>query len=243
MRKAIGVGVVLLMSTLAGGARADTPSEDLSNGKVIFGVERVAPIVTFQSVSATASGSSTSVTDSKVSLGLVTGSPIGGLDTFYMVPRFALDFLPTAHLTLGGSVWIYTDVSSSLNSGGQSQDQPKTTYWGVAPRVGYLLPLGEMFAFWPRAGIEYHSLNSSSVTSSVGNATTVQAGETLNQLAADVEANLVITPWNHVGFDLDVYGAIPITGGESSSSGSSTGSTTSISELAIGLTVGLLGYF
>ena len=115
--------------------------------------------------------------------------------TFYNLPRLAFDWLPIQNLTLGGAVWLYADLSAteSTSTGGTSKstDQPKVTYWGIAPRVGYVIPMGDKLSFWPRAGIEYHDVSTSNVGAGSGSVT---------QFAIDVEAMLVISPWNHFGF-------------------------------------------
>jgi hypothetical protein len=49
-------------------------------------------------------------------------------------------------LTLGGAVWACTQLTATdsqtpANGSSKSTDQPKVTYWGVAPRIGYVAPL------------------------------------------------------------------------------------------------------
>jgi hypothetical protein len=213
------------------------PSEDLADSHVIVGVERVASFISYESLSATPSGGGTSTTYSLTALSLFASDPAGINDVFYMVPRVGLDAV-VSHVTLGGAAWVWTEVNITASSGGFSQDQPKATYWGIAPRVGYIVPLSNFVAFWPRVGVEYHSVNNTSVT--IGGASA--GGLNLNQLAGDIEGNLVITPVSHVGFDIEVFGAIPLTGSASSSQNTGRGSI-NISEVAVALTAGLVGYF
>lgn len=55
-----------------------------------------------------------------------------------------------------------TTVDRDLNPNTrQSLDLPGTTTFTLLPRVGYLFPLGERFAIWPRLGLGYtsHQIN------------------------------------------------------------------------------------
>jgi hypothetical protein len=228
----------------ASAVKTTTPAVGLGRATVIFSLDRVLNLVTYEEITATQNFSSgqfsTSVksTSKKTSVGLMT---YGANASIYTNPRLALDFV-AYRLTFGGSAWIWTEVSSSIESStttssvsSPSQDQPKTTYWGVAPRIGYLIPAGDILVFWPRAGIEYHAVASSTVL--VNNGAT--GGSSVNLLAADLEANLVFTPWQHFGFVLNWFSAIPITGSTQVRDAPSVDA----SDLSIGLSVGLLGYF
>ena len=232
-------------------ARADSPSHDLSGSTLIISADRLMPLVTYERVTASdPNNSDNSATLSATSVALLTN---GKQNTFYTLPRLGLDVVVAQGLTLGGSAWVYTDLSQSVDQKSAaatnipSQDLPKTTYWGVAPRVGYIVPIGDVVAFWPRVGIEYHKEDASTVHNSAGGITLTSGGGQEYQLAADVEAGLVVTPISHVGIMATVYGAIPIVGGTSGLdlNGFSTGSTDhfSTSQLAIGLTFGLMAYF
>jgi|HubBroStandDraft_1064217.scaffolds.fasta_scaffold16951_1 hypothetical protein len=97
--------------------------------------------------------------------------------------------------------------SASEQSGltSSSQDLNKVTYWGLARRVGYLLPFAHVLGFWPRFGIEYHSASVSSVPSTPGSG--------IHQTAIDFEANLVVMPAAHFGLLINPYAAIPLGSG------------------------------
>ena len=83
-----------------------------------------------------------------------------------------------------------------------------------------------MVAFWPRIGIEYHTASVSSVT----NNGVTSPGVTLDEVAADLEANLVVTPWTHFGLLFNGYAAIPV-GGSLQPDGAAS---TNLSELVVG---------
>jgi len=245
--------VVLCMAAAilacAGSARADAPARDLASAHVIVDADRLMPLVTYESVTVTdPNNSSDSATVNAVSTALFTN---GAMNTFYTLPRLGLDTVVGPGFTLGASAWVYTNLSESISAKTAattipSQDLPKTTYWGVAPRIGYIVPLGDFVALWPRAGIEYHKENSSTV-SQTGSLSPTPGGEQEYQLAADIDAALVFTPWNHIGVTVTAYGAIPIVGGVSGLGVGNTAIATTgaldASQLAVGLTFGLLVFF
>jgi hypothetical protein len=105
-------------------------------------------------------------------------------------------------------------------------------------------------ALWPRVGIEYHNASDSTVTNNVNGSTSTSGGNGLNQFAMDLEANLVITPVQHFGFNVLLFGAIPLSGSATTSSTVSNGTTTmttmnsvNVSETVVGLTAGVIGFF
>jgi len=190
--------------------------------------------------------SSSSFTRSRLSLGLLSNGPYSTFGTFYNLPRLAFDWLPIRSLTLGGAVWLYTQLSASDSTSppsgpSTSVDQPKATYWGFAPRIGYVIPLSETISLWPRAGVEYHDVSSSSVNG--------REGPSVTQWAAELEAMLVIFPWSHFGFTVGATADIPITGKSTSPQQAGTGvagaATTKIDQamLQVGASAGMLGHF
>jgi opacity protein-like surface antigen len=148
---------------------------------------------------------------------------------------------------LGGAIWAYTQLTatdglSPAGGSSRSTDQPKVTYWGFAPRVGYVVPLGDVLSLWPRAGVEYHNASASSVNGS--------ASPSVDQFAIEAEVMLVISPWNHFGFTVGPTLDIPVTG--KSTSGSAMGTATTGAATAtsfdsamfqIGASAGMLGHF
>ena len=89
------------------------------------------------------------------------------------------------NLTLGGALWLYADLQATNSSGGTSTDQAKLTSGASRRESGYIIPLGDKVSFWPRAGVEYEQRELSDGSLSV------------TQFAVDLEAMLVISPWNH----------------------------------------------
>ena len=96
--------------------------------------------------------------------------------------------------------------------------------------------MGEKLSLWPRAGVECHSVTSS------------DASVAVNQFAVEVEALLVISPWDHFGFTVGPTADIPISGKRTiSGAGTGAGATTSTSVdssmLQVGVSAGMLGHF
>jgi hypothetical protein len=244
-RTAVLIGVTATMLSLAGSARADDGGE----GRHRFGqpgfvltVDRLLPLLSYQSVKTNDEGVTT--TDSRLSIAIVNNGPYGIFSTFYNLPRIGADWIPVRNLTIGGAGWFYTDLSATETTSNSTTttQQPKVTYWGVAPRVGYIIPLGDKIYLWPRLGVEYHNVS----TSDVGN-----GSGSITQFAFLAEAMVVISPWDHFGFQVGPTADIPISGTQTSTSaptgmgGTTTTTTTTESSamLQIGISAGVLGHF
>ncbi len=247
LRTTVAFGATIVAMTLAGSAHAEQGEGSARFGArgVIVSADRLIPLTSFESVKTTQTDGS-SFTRSHVSLGLLSNGPFTAFETFYNLPRLAFDWVPIRSLTLGGAVWLYTQLSASDSlspPGGPSvsTDQPKVTYWGVAPRIGYVIPLSETISLWPRAGVEYHDVSSSSVNG--------REGPSVTQWSVELEAMLVIFPWKHFGFTVGATADIPITGKTTSQSQTGTGvagvATTKVDSamLQIGASAGMLGHF
>jgi opacity protein-like surface antigen len=245
-RLTILTGIALALSS-AGTAAADEEQWAHRFGApgFIVSVDRLLPLLSYQSIK-TDNPNGGSTTDSRFSLALVGNGPFGAYQSFYNLPRLSFDWLPIQNLTLGGSVWLYTDLSSNqtvtpATGASTTSDQPKTTYWGIAPRVGYVVPLSEKFSFWPRAGVEYYHVSTSDVGSGTG---------AVSQFAVDLEAMLVISPWHHLGFEVGPTADIPVSGSQNVTSTTvANGTSTTVSHqvnsamFQIGMSAGMLGHF
>jgi hypothetical protein len=240
---AAAVGVL----TLAGLAHAEEGegSSRFGSRGVIISADRLIPLTSYESVKTTQSDGS-SETKSDLSLGLLSNAPFTAYGTFYNLPRLALDWVPVPNLTLGGALWAYTQLTatdslSPANGPSKSSDQAKVTYWGVAPRIGYIVPLGHVLSLWPRAGVEYHNVSWSSPNGA--------PAPSVTQFSIEAEAMLVISPWNHFGFTVGPTVDVPVTGKTSSPTGPGTGTMgTAITSVdsamfQIGASAGMLGHF
>jgi hypothetical protein len=228
VRIGVAVGALVLGSTA--GAEEGQGEHRFGNPGFIVSADRLLPLLSYQSSETSQNG--TSDTQARLSIALMNNAPFEAYSTFYNQPRLAFDWLPIQNLTLGGAAWLYADLLATDKSGSTTTNEPKLTYWGIAPRVGYIIPMGDKLSFWPRAGIEYNSVSSS------------DGSLTVTAFAVDLEAMLVISPWNHFGFTIGPTADIPITGKQTVTSGSGTSSSqVDSSMLQIGLSAGMLGHF
>lgn len=80
--------------------------------------------------------------------------------TVWLAP--AADYFVIDHLSIGGLVEIAStsgsvDTQQRNGTGSVNTDLPTTTNLTLLPRIGYLIPIGDRFAIWPRGGIGYAS--------------------------------------------------------------------------------------
>ena len=243
----MAMGIAAMAGATA--AEAASPAADFANsGTAIISADQLMPIVAYVSTSTTSGGIKT--TDSATSIALVTagaGNTASAI-SFKILPRLAFDYVLGPGITVGGSAWVYSNLSASQDlspSGGGttvSTQQPKATYWGFAPRVGYAVAVTDILALWPRLGIEYGDIEVGSVTQ---NGFT-SGGGSVNQLALDLDGLLVITPVHHFGIALGPTAAIPLTGKANtttSTNGTNTTTSNDISMWYVALTLNVLGYF
>jgi hypothetical protein len=155
----------------------------------------------------------------------------------YTVPRLAFDFLPIESLTLGGSIGFVSATGERKATDGTTRDSPTITAFTIAPRVGYILPLGDIFYFWPRLGLSYYGLSSESQT---GGGT-----DSWHGFAINIEPAFVLAPVPHFGISLMPVADIPLSGTETAEDPGPppTSRDETLTIRNFGLTVGILGYF
>jgi hypothetical protein len=240
------LGMATAALTVAGSARAEEGQgrHRFGNPGFIVSADRLLPLLSFQSVKTTESNGA-STTQSGVSVALMNNAPFSALSSFYNLPRLGFDWIPVQNLTVGGAVWLYADLSASttVSTPGQASvttERPKATYWGVAPRIGYIFPMSDKLSFWPRAGVEYNNVGLSNVG---------QGSQSIIQFAFVAEALLVVSPWNHFGFTVGPTLDAPISGEQTrtnTATGNVTTTTTTRVDSAmwqVGIAAGMLGHF
>lgn len=240
---AVGALAVLLLS--AGTAHA-APTFGTESGEFILSADRLMPLFAYENVKTDNGGGGSSST-TLTSIALVTH---GAGVSAYNIPRFALDVTVIPHLTVGGSVYAYFQLGSSdtgTNAQGVSvtTQNAKATFFGIAPRVGYILPIGDTFAFWPRGGLSFNDVGVSTptVTNPAGKVTD-GGSATVTQWAIDLEPTFVFTPIPHVGITGAAVVDIPFAGSRSVTD-PVNGTTVSVSstQFHFGLNLGLLIWF
>jgi hypothetical protein len=109
----------------------------------------------------------------------------------YSPARFAIDYLATSGLTIGGAL-AYESVDIDEDN---EQD-----WWLFALRVGYLASIGDGVGIWPRGGITHTSFD--------------PGGDTFTATALTLEVPLVIYAMGRrVGFEIMPYADIGVAGG------------------------------
>jgi len=138
-------------------------------------------------------------------------------------------------------------VTDAQGGGSVSTDQGKATYFVLAPRVGYILPLTDMISFWPRGGISFNLVHVG-FPDEVRNNVTTSSSLNTTLWAIDLEPIFVLSPVEHFGIYAGPVIDIPLTGNQKQSATvTPPGQTTEInrdySSFHFGITAGLLGWF
>ncbi len=252
--------VVLSAGSSSAQTTAATGTSFGEQGEFILGIDRLVPLLAFQSesTSETANGTTSTISDSRSSIDFLQ-NPFGvysgnGSPNFYNVPRLGLDYVVIPNLTIGGNVIVGFSVGgtheqqTTTGSTTTTKDtsEPSFTLLGISPRVGYIFALSDLFAFWPRAGFSFYSLKTTTpVTDKMGN-TTETDSTTFTQFALDVEGMFVWTPLPHFGVTGGPILDIPVTGSANSAAtiqSMTTTTTASFSSWHIGAGVGVISYF
>lgn len=171
----------------------------------------------------------------------------------HSLPRVAFDVTIINNLTLGAGIAFAFGFGGSFKTERVTgpnttvttkTDAPSSTAIGLSPRVGYILPLGEHFAFWPRAGLSFYSVGYKLETV-VGNNTTIEAKVSDTMFALDLDPQLAIIPTEHFFITLGPMLNIPFAGNRTT--GFTTGARTDerdddISVLHFGIHAGIGGW-
>lgn len=219
--------------------------------QLILSADRLFPLFSYTSATETEpDNDENSINASNVSLlyGRETFSDgVGGFNP-HTVPRVAFDFTVIRGLTVGGAIVVALGLGGSTeNKQGNvttSTDAPTTTVFGFVPRVGYIIPIGDLLAFWPRGGFSFYSVSTKSEQGLGGAVQTVTRTNSLFSL--DLDPQFVIVPTEHLFFSAGPLVTIPLTGNRSVETVAGPTTTTVENDLSlfhIGLTAGLGGWF
>lgn len=245
---AVAVAVSVALPRVASAQDANGLGE---KHQLILSVDRLMPLLSYtsQSVTTTVGGRSLTTTDSGTSAAILFGRE-PSLGVVHTIPRIAFDFTIVRHLTLGGSLAFAFGLGGShseelADGTTRKVDAGKTTVVGFAPRVGYVIPLGENFAFWPRAGFAFYSVSTS--TPSVGPqnaAVTTTDSDTV--LSLDLDPQFAWVPVPHFFIHFGPLINIPLSGSRSTEVATGSRSDTTKNDLSVfhfGLSAGLGGWF
>jgi hypothetical protein len=221
-----------------------------TTGTIIISAERVSPLLAYQNFSTKSerNGVETTTSQSTTTMSLLASPNFDNIG-FHTIPRLAFDFTVADNITVGGSIFAMFTLSAKTETktGGvsQSDDSSKLSVFGIAPRVGYILDLGDTFAFWPRLGFSYVTATSSSPPRTTGGVTT-ESSSTVNQLALGLEGLFAIMPVRNFGITIGPVIDVPLTGkrkSETKSGGVTNSQEVNASQFHFGLTAGVLGVF
>ena len=239
-RTVLGLGMVAGALLASSTAYAQSKSDLGQKGQFILSADRLLPVLSYESVK-TGEDNNTS-TESSLRFSLLTSNFTHR--SVFDVPRVSLDYAVIDHLTIGGSVFVAFDLSHEVKTESRgtsvSVDQAKESFFGFAPRVGYVLPLSASVAFWPRGGVSYirRSFQSPQVNDADFSAS-------VDQFALDLEPMFVLSPVPHFGITVGPNIDIPITGTSKvdlQQNGKTTASVDA-TQFYFGATAGILGYF
>jgi hypothetical protein len=256
IRKLTAVGASLGVLLTASLADAQGKEQFGQQGQFILSADRLFPLFSFtrDSVDEFAPPPGTNkvtTTTTQTGISLLWGSTAPE-ELFFTVPRVGFDYVIVPNVTIGGDLVAFftlggsNDTETDFNNGStstQSNGKPSMTLFGIAPRGGYILQLSDLFSLWLRGGISFYTATAK--TTDPNNNNNSESDNT-HQFAIDLDPQLVITPIPHLGFTVGLTGDIPIAGGHSrevDGNGGSTTVTASASQLFIGITAGMLGYF
>jgi hypothetical protein len=242
-------------------AKAEAKGALGQQGEFIVSADRLVPVFSFVSVSQTIPGvpapglNKVVETNSQTAFSLLLGGTPGAPPeaTFFTFPRLGLDYVVVPHITIGGDLLFYSTLGGNSTTetdftNGSSQtvtvSAPTTLVFGVAPRGGYILPLSDLFSLWLRGGFSFYTASTKVHTGNGNNAITTS--NNTNQLALDLDPQIVLTPLPHIGITGGLTADIPIAGGHSLTRETPNGSTTDSAGSSIfyfGVELGILVWF
>ncbi|MBX3187030.1 MAG: hypothetical protein KF819_08450 [Labilithrix sp.] len=257
MARWLAAAFALAIFVAASPAAAQDANGFGQKGGLILSVDRLMPFLSFSSVTSTEvrGGNTVKTSDAGASMVLLLGRE-PTLGAVHTIPRLALDYAVIDHLTIGGSFALGLGLSASRkvsttpNAGGnttvQDSDQPRTTIVGFAPRVGYVIPIGRVFGFWPRLGFALYSVSTSEdIVNNVGDVVRNDSTSDVS-FSLDLDPQLLWVPTRHFFVHFGPVLNLPLTGSRSRTE--TTGNTASefnadLSVFHFGISAGLGTWF
>jgi hypothetical protein len=260
LRRLTTLGAAIGALLVASPASAQEAKQFGDQGEFIFGADRLFSLFAYTQNQFTVSNTNNTATVTGTSMSIfgglnsvavgsnaVGGGLIAGNPTFYNVPRLGFDYTIIQGLTLGGEVIAFFTLggNTSVNNA-PNQPNPGGNAFGVAPRVGYIFPLSDVIAIWPRGGVSYYDANYSAQ-----NVTFNRCNNTANAnvFGLDIDPVLTIAPVNHFAFMVGPTLDWGFAGGASTSTpqvpdcSRTTQQSFSYNAINFALNAGLLGWF
>lgn len=170
----------------------------------------------------------------------------GGVsDNPFAVPRLAFDGMFKNGLTLGGSLsYLVTSSKTEVSQGTSktSSDEPTTSLFLLAARVGVVLPASPAVGVWLRGGVTRISRSTDirEINLSTGESRTTEDSSTTTLVDLTLDPQLVISPMPHVGITVGAALDIGFAGTQERSNSTLTHDVTASS---YGVTAGLVAIF
>lgn len=189
--------------------------------QLVVAADRLMPLVSYtsQAITAVEGDTTTRTTERGGSFAFLVGRE-PGTSAMHSVPRVAVDVTVLPRLTIGTSFVLAFGLEGTRTEERTPKGAPPNvrenaipgaTLLGFAPRVGYVVPLNDRLAFWPRGGIAFYSMKSQrEQTSNTGVTSTSTVTDTLFSL--DLDPQLVWTPLPHVLVHAGPLANLPFTG-------------------------------
>jgi hypothetical protein len=259
LRRLATLGAALGALLVASPANAQQAGKSFGDqGEFIFGADRLFPLFAYTSQTFTVSNTTNSTTITGTSMALFggtnavafggggAGTVVAGNPTFYNVPRLGFDYTIIPNLTIGGEAIVFFTLGGSTTTGGGSNSNPGGNAFGIAPRVGYIFALSDVFALWPRAGLSYYDANYSAQSAAFN-----RCNDTANAnvFGLDIDPVITISPIQHFAFtagptlDWGFTGGATTTAPTSADCSKTTTASNSYTALNFSINAGLLGWF
>jgi hypothetical protein len=252
----LAAAAMLFASEHAGAAgRANNFGE---KGELMFSADRLVPVISYAHASSTDDQGLTH-SRSASGLSLLWGRNLGLAEAgnvalnVHTIPRVAADYVVIQHLTLGGALAIGFGLGGTdedqVRGGGvvtaRKTDSPRATAIGFAPRVGYVIPLSELFAFWPRGGFGFYSVSQKQdTTDNNGVVSTTSVTDTI--ISLDLDPQFALVPVEHFFIHFGPLMNIPLSGSRSFKRTTGSQTTTVSNDISLfhfGITAGIGGWF
>lgn len=249
----------LLATTWTATASAADANGMAEKGHIFISADRLFSVFNYSSFSQTETQNNVTTTNSVsgTHFSLLGGPNLAGgigLENIHTSPRPAIDVTIIPNLTLGIAVPLAFGLGSTAktkveqqngNTTERSGDGPTSFLIGIVPRVGYIIPINDWLAVWPRGGLGFYSLSSTQQNTGNNGNNNGEVTTTNTLFSIDLDPQLAIVPTEHFFMSIGPMANIPITGTRSTTAtnGATTVETSDdISLFHIGLSASLGGW-
>jgi hypothetical protein len=153
--------------------------------------------------------------------------------TPFDMPRLALDYVTSAHVTVGAAATYYR-LSASIDDPTLGSASSSANFLVLSPRIGGIFALSPAVTFWGRAGVTYYDTwVSSSSQGQIAIVTPSRSG-----VGLDLEAMLIFRVTDHFGISASALADIGLTGKQTAGNNSQDDKFSNY-----GGSAGLVGWF